>query len=54
MQPFEGGHARLDQRFVILREISDCGFVSPDDFPVGQKRSVVAAGLAQLGIGNGG
>ena len=45
MQPLEGGHALFDEGPVILREISDRGFVSPDDFAVIQERAVVAAGL---------
>jgi len=37
MKPFEGGGPGLNQRLVILSEISHCSLVSPDDFSVGQK-----------------
>ena len=35
MKPFEGSHAGLDQRFVVLGEVTHRSFVSPDDFPAG-------------------
>ena len=53
MQPFERRHSFFDQRAVVLREISDGRFVSPDDLAVAQERAVVAAGLAQLSFRNG-
>ena len=54
MQPVEHGHAAFDQAAMVLREISDGGFVSPDDFSGVDERAVVAAGLAQFGFGRGG
>ena len=52
MQPFECCRAMLDQSSVVLREVADGGFVSPDDFSAGQERAVVAAGFTQLGFRN--
>ena len=52
MQPFKRRRACFNQSFVVLGEVSDRGFVSPDYFSVSKERAVVAAGFAQLGIRN--
>src|SRR5258706_16369580 len=54
MKPLEDRHSRLDQCLVILREISYRGFVTPDNFSATEELTVVAAGLAEFSLGNGG
>jgi len=51
MEPVERGHAACDEAAMILSEISDGGFVAPEDFSGIDERAVVAAGFAQLGSG---
>ncbi len=53
MQPLERRHSFFDKRAVVLGEISDGCFVSPDDLAAGKELAVVAAGLAQLRFRNG-
>ena len=48
MQPLEHGHALLDQELVVLREIADGSFMSPDNLAVVNKRAIVAAGGAKF------
>jgi len=37
MEPVERGHAACDEAAMILSEISDGGFVAPEDFPESTK-----------------
>ena len=53
MQPLQNRRAAFDQAAVVLRKISNRRFVSPNHFSRVHKRSVIAAGLAQLGFRRG-
>ena len=46
MQPLDRGHATLDQAAVVLREVANGSFMSPEDFAGVDEGSIVAAGLA--------
>ena len=54
MKPVENGHAAFDQAAMVLGEISDGGFVSPDHFTGIDERAIVATGFAEFGFGRGG
>jgi hypothetical protein len=48
MKPLQHLDARLDQRLVVLGEISDSSFMTPDNFSAVDEGPVVAAGFAQF------
>ena len=53
MQPLQRGRAAFDEAAVVLGEISDGGFVSPNYLAGVDEGTVVTAGLAQLGFRSG-
>src|SRR5579864_3530802 len=50
MQPFDRGGTGLDETAMILGEVADVVFVSPDHFAAINELAVVAAGFAQFGF----
>src|SRR5580704_14460633 len=53
MEPLQHGGAAFDQAAMVLSEISDRGFMTPNHFAAVEEWAVVAAGLAQLGFWGG-